>query len=160
MKFIIYSILGYLIECIYTSSIKKSFNYNRGMLMGPYCPIYGISLSITNIVIESDLLFMWKVIIICIFIFFIEYSTSFFLEKFLHRSWWNYSKKKYNINGRVCLDNLIFFVAGSIFVGININPKLNLIFNIINNLYVIIVFLLFVIFLLDCFLSLKKYIKE
>ena len=39
--FILYSILGWMYETIYCS--LKSLKWdNRGMLIGPYCPIYGV----------------------------------------------------------------------------------------------------------------------
>ena len=157
MKFIIYSVFGYFIECIYTSAIEKKFNYKRGLLMGPYCPIYGLTLSATNKIIESNLCYIWKVIIICLVVFFIEYGTSLLLEKIFHRKWWDYSKKKYNLNGRVCLENIVIFIIGALFIGVKINPLFNFIFNIDDGIFIVIVFLLFIIFMIDCFFSIKKY---
>ena len=39
--FIIYSILGFLVEVLDTLYTEKKL-VNRGFLIGPYCPIYGI----------------------------------------------------------------------------------------------------------------------
>ena len=41
--FIIYSILGAIIENIYCSYKQKKIILNRGFLIGPYCPVYGIT---------------------------------------------------------------------------------------------------------------------
>ena len=39
----------------------------------------------------------------------LEYFVSFLLEKLFHNKWWDYSTKKYNLNGRICLRNSILF---------------------------------------------------
>ena len=38
-----YSVLGWCVETIAVSFIKKKMIWNRGFLIGPYCPIYGCS---------------------------------------------------------------------------------------------------------------------
>lgn len=32
----------------------------------------------------------------------LEYVTSWVMEKLFHARWWDYSDKKWNINGRIC----------------------------------------------------------
>ena len=45
-----------------------------------------------------------------------EYIVAWALEKLFHEKYWDYSNKKFNINGRVCLLNSIFWgVLGVIF---------------------------------------------
>lgn len=45
----------------------------------------------------------------------IEYFTSFIMEKLFNARWWDYSSRKFNINGRICLETLIpFGIAGVI----------------------------------------------
>ena len=39
----------------------------------------------------------------------LEYLTSYIMEKACHARWWDYSAKKFNLNGRVCADTLIPF---------------------------------------------------
>ena len=46
----------------------------------------------------------------------LEYFTSFFMEKIFNARWWDYSKRKFNINGRVCLENLVLFGIASCFI--------------------------------------------
>ena len=38
-----YSVLGWCVETIAVSFIKKKMIWNRGFLIGPYCPIYGFA---------------------------------------------------------------------------------------------------------------------
>ena len=47
---------------------------------------------------------------------FLEYFTSYFMEKIFKIRWWDYSRRKFNINGRICLEGLLVFgLAGCAF---------------------------------------------
>lgn len=47
----------------------------------------------------------------------LEYFTSFIMEKLFDARWWDYSSRKFNINGRICLETLLpFGIAGIITV--------------------------------------------
>ena len=39
----------------------------------------------------------------------LEYLTSYFMEKLFHARWWDYSNRRFNLNGRVCANTLIPF---------------------------------------------------
>lgn len=106
--FLIYSIIGWIYETILCSINEKHF-VNRGFLNGPYCPIYGFG-AIFDILILGRinnilLLFILGVLITCS----LEYLTSYIMEKIFHARWWDYSDRKFNINGRVCLIGAIVF---------------------------------------------------
>ena len=96
--FIIYSFIGWLMEVTNCLWEKHRF-INRGFLIGPICPIYGVGsvLLITLLTRYSDnlLRLFLHAIIICSLL---EYFTSFIMEKIFHARWWDYSKKKYNLN--------------------------------------------------------------
>ena len=116
LLFLTYSIIGWLMEVIVTIIEDKEL-VNRGFLIGPYCPIYGVcSISmilLLNKVNNPILLFILSILICSIG----EYLTSFILEKVFKARWWDYSKKKFNLNGRICLQNcLIFGILGFIVV--------------------------------------------
>lgn len=109
LLFLTYSIIGWMIEVTFVSLSSKKF-INRGFLIGPYCPIYGcgglaISLLLKNYTSDYIVTFVLSSVIASV----IEYITSFLMEKLFKARWWDYSKKKFNINGRVCLLNSIFF---------------------------------------------------
>ncbi len=116
MVFFIYSVLGFISETIFTSIKNKKF-VNRGFLFGPYCPVYGFgSLFIIYCLsrYENDpivVFILGSVITSCL-----EYFTSFILEKIFHNKWWDYSDYKYNVNGRICLQNTILFGLGSLVI--------------------------------------------
>ena len=122
--FLIYSFLGYICEIILASINQKKL-VNRGFLFGPYCPIYGIgSLFITYCLSrfwqDPVIVFILGAIITSC----LEYFTSFMLEKIFHNMWWDYSGYKYNLNGRICLQNTLLFGLGSLIVIYVGNPRI------------------------------------
>lgn len=109
LLFITYSVLGWIVESTYCSIFEKKV-INRGFLIGPYCPIYGSAavIIVYFLSIFKDnipLLFIFSMILSGI----VEYITSYVLEKIFKLSLWDYSKNRFNINGRVCLRNLLLF---------------------------------------------------
>ena len=84
----------------------------------------------------------------------IEYFTSYFMEKKYHARWWDYSNKKFNINGRICLETLIPFGILGLFIMYVTNPML---FNIYQSMSEIVVHIisitLFIIFIVDNIIS-------
>ena len=122
LLFITYSFFGWLMEVICRLIQEKRF-INRGFLIGPYCPIYGWGALAITILLKKYLddpiaLFFMSVIICSV----IEYLTSYILEKKYHARWWDYSNKKYNINGRICLETLIPFGLLGMVISYFTNP--------------------------------------
>ena len=94
---------------------KKRF-VNRGFLIGPICPIYGYGVLLILLLVgnKGDILAVFlKSILICSLI---EYFTSYFMEKLFKARWWDYSKRKFNLNGRVCLGTAIPFGILGLFI--------------------------------------------
>lgn len=110
--FILYSILGWIYETIYCS-IKDLRWDNRGMLNGPYCPIYGVG-AVLDVLLCSDLPSRTAVFLVCMLgSAVLEYATSYATEQIFHAVWWDYSKIPFNLHGRICLScSLCFGVAG------------------------------------------------
>ena len=52
----------------------------------------------------------------------LEYFTSYIMEKLFKARWWDYSDKKYNLNGRICLENLVAFGVLGLVMMYLINP--------------------------------------
>lgn len=128
--FFIYSVIGYICEVINCYMANKKFK-DRGFLLGPYCPIYGFGallLTLTLTKYQNDLLILFATsMLICGIL---EYFTSYILEKIFKMRWWDYSKNKYNINGRICLETLIPFGLGGVIIIKLLNP---IFMNLINN---------------------------
>lgn len=154
LLFIIYATLGWLIEVIGKLIEKKRF-INRGFLIGPYCPIYGFgALAITFLLKKytDDIVALFVMAILVCGI--LEYLTSYFMEKIFHARWWDYSTKKFNINGRVCLNTIIPFGLLGCFIMYVSNPFLLKILNALPDLALYILSIaLFIIFIIDNVIS-------
>ena len=122
--FFIYSFAGWLMEVIRVSKKEKKF-VDRGFLIGPYCPIYGYGVLLITILLrkytDDIIVTFFMSLIICGIL---EYLTSYLMEKIFKARWWDYSDRKFNINGRICLENLIPFGIGGCIIVYIINPFL------------------------------------
>lgn len=153
ISFILYSIIGWTMEMVITASENKKF-INRGFLIGPYCPVYGVGAIFIVTLLDqysNDLsaLFVLAVVICSI----VEYTTSYLMEKIFKARWWDYSKIPFNINGRICLSNSILFGFGGIVI-IKINPFIFNMLASLPNLYLGLAFgLLFSLFIIDVSIS-------
>lgn len=87
---------------------------NRGMLKGPWLPIYGFG-SLLVIILLKKLRNKPAEFFIASFIVCgnLEYFTSWIMEKIFNKKWWDYSDIFFNINGRVSLEGLLFFATGA-----------------------------------------------
>lgn len=109
LYFFLYSFLGWLCESIYCSVGNKKV-INRGFLNGPICPIYGFGAMLVIFLIEGFrdnifFLFLFGMLITSM----LEYISGYLLETLFNTKWWDYSNRKFNIKGRVCLKNAIYF---------------------------------------------------
>ncbi|HEY5557096.1 putative ABC transporter permease [Acetobacterium sp.] len=122
--FLLYAIIGWTCEVAYCSIPEKKF-VNRGFLNGPYCPIYGVGAIIIVIFLGPYVHNPVEVFLIgLITTSVLEYITSWGMEKTFHAKWWDYSKAKFNINGRVCLKNSILFGVMSLVLMYFLHPFL------------------------------------
>ena len=117
-----YAILGWCMEVTCKLIEFKRF-INRGFLIGPYCPIYGWGAILITVLLKKytydPLVLFTFAIIICTLL---EYITSYVMEKIFHARWWDYSLRKFNINGRVCLETMIPFGLLGLLMMYFINP--------------------------------------
>lgn len=154
LLFISYAFLGWCMEVTCKFIQYKKF-INRGFLIGPYCPIYGwgalaITILLKRYMEDPLVLFVMSTIICSI----IEYLTSYFMEKKYHARWWDYSNKKFNINGRICLETLIPFGILGVAIMYGTNPILFKLYNQIPQLVInILTVILFIGFILDNIIS-------
>lgn len=154
LLFLSYAVLGWCMEVVVKFIQYKRF-INRGFLIGPYCPIYGwggilITLLLNKYIEDPLALFVFGIIICSI----LEYITSLVMEKIFHARWWDYSSKKFNINGRICLSTMIPFGLLGLLIMYILNPFFFSIFELMNNVTLNIVsIILAVIYLLDNIVS-------
>lgn len=107
--FVFYSCAGWVYESTLCSITDKKL-VNRGFLNGPVCPVYGVGAVAVIFFLNDNQssyleLFITGAVLACT----IEYLTSVILEKLFHAKWWDYTRYKFNIHGRVCLLGAIVF---------------------------------------------------
>lgn len=154
--FFIYSIAGWIMESV-NISIRNKKVTNRGFLIGPYCPIYGSGVVLITILLQKyhdDIpATFFLSILICGAL---EYATSYLMEKIFKARWWDYSTRKFNINGRICLETLIPFGIAGTAITIWINPFLLKYINMVPNLAMhIILGIISILFIVDSVVSFK-----
>lgn len=154
LLFILYSFIGWIIEVINSLIMRKKV-VNRGFLIGPYCPIYGFGtlfmvLLLTKYQDDPFGLFVKSMVICAV----LEYFTSLLMEKMFKMRWWDYSKRKFNIDGRICLETMVMFGFGGLVVIYLLNPFFMTIINHIpTSILIGLDIFLFIIFLLDNIIS-------
>lgn len=156
LYFIIYSLVGWLLEVLLKYVDDKKF-VNRGFLLGPICPIYGYGVLLIILLIgcnDNDLLSIFlKSIFICSIL---EYFTSFIMEKLFKARWWDYSQRRFNINGRICLETMLPFGMGATIILYSIHPKVIYLVNLIPyNIKSMISIIFLALYLIDNFISMR-----
>ena len=109
LLFFVSAILGWCLEVV-CKQVQLHRFINRGFLIGPYCPIYGVgAVSVTLLLSryeDSPFAVFGLAILICGTL---EYVTSFLMEKLFHARWWDYTGRRFQLNGRVSADTLVPF---------------------------------------------------
>lgn len=123
--FLIYGVIGWIYETCLVSIQKKTF-INRGFLTGPVIPIYGFGalLLILSFWDKRDnlvLVFIGSMLLATA----LEYFTSLVMELIFHTRWWDYSRFKFNLNGRVCLAVSLLWGVLAIFMLRILHPAVN-----------------------------------
>lgn len=160
--FMLYSIIGWCYEVFLEVVIYKWGFTNRGVLFGPYCPVYGFgAISFILFVyplikhkkIAKKLIMIPIVFILCMFIATaIELTASYLCEYFLGSwPWQTYSSYKYNFQARVALSPSIRFGIGGVIFLYLLQPLFEKLCTKLGrkNVFLISTFL-FVVILCDC----------
>lgn len=102
--FIVGSFLGYLLETLWYRRLRGKWICRKGVIYGPFSPIYGIAAAVFSKM-------FWKVKSVkylflggCILGSAFEYLCGFLQEKILGTKSWDYSKKRFQLHGRICLE--------------------------------------------------------
>lgn len=105
--FFIYSFLGWVWESAYVS-VKTGKPVNRGFINGPFCTIYGMGAVSIYLLLKPfgenpAVLYIGGVLAATL----LEYITGWLMEKIFHTRWWDYSRKKWNLHGYICLSSSV-----------------------------------------------------
>ena len=103
VMYLVYSFLGWAGETVVATVRGKSFA-NRGAAAGPFCFVYGtaavlLAVGYADLRTKPVMLFVACMLTATV----VEWLTAKLLERLHHRRWWDYSGKKFNLNGYVCL---------------------------------------------------------
>ena len=156
LLFFTYSFAGWFMESVGGILNVKKF-INRGFLIGPYCPVYGVGVVIVSILLKeyvNDIpaLFVLSTVICGT----LEYFTSYIMEKLFNARWWDYKNNKFNINGRICLETLLPFGIAATLILKYINPFFfGIYLGIPDTIRHIITIVFSVIFVSDCIISFR-----
>ncbi len=158
--FTIYGFVGWLCEVIYCSILSKKIA-NRGFLAGPVCPVYGFGALfliwlLSPIAYSIPIIFLSGMVITST----VEYVTGWLLETFFGTRWWDYSNKKFNLEGRVCLENSIYFGIMGVLLIKAIHPGIEYLVGSIPYLYLNILCIgIAVGFIMDCIFTLNTLVN-
>ena len=124
--FIIYSVVGYIIETLFGIVTKGRWESRQSFLYGPFCAIYGLGAAIMIIFLHKyskkyNTLFIGGFIVGSI----VEYLVSWIGEMILGVKWWDYSDMPLNINGRICVYFSLFWGFLALYLIASFNPKID-----------------------------------
>ena len=128
--FIIYSILGFVIETLYGMMTKGVLESRQSFLYGPFCGIYGLGAVIMIIFLHKyqtkyNALFIGGFIVGSI----TEYVVSLIGEMIFGVKWWDYSGMPLNLNGRICVFFSLFWGFLGMYLIASLNPKIDRLIN-------------------------------
>ena len=99
--FFVYSLLGWILETVVAAAKQKRF-VNKGLINLPFCILYGVAgvfLTVFGAELDGLWLYLGAVIIISVF----KWLAGRTIEKFYHERWWDYSNRRFNLDGYVAL---------------------------------------------------------
>ncbi len=124
--FFIFSFVGWVWE-VSLHLISEHAFVNRGILQGPWLPIYGFGALLILVLLHRfrsrpAVEFLCAVALCGL----VEYFTAYFME-ITHdgHKWWDYSGYFLNLHGRICAEGLLVFGLGGIAVVYFLAPLLD-----------------------------------
>lgn len=101
--FYFYCFVGWCFESSYVSACKRKL-INRGFMRGPFLPLYGsgaIMMLVVSMPVRDNLFLVY--IAGCLGATVLEYITGVIMEALFKVRYWDYSNKKFNFQGHICL---------------------------------------------------------
>ncbi|MDO4300580.1 MAG: putative ABC transporter permease [Clostridia bacterium] len=159
--FTVYSVMGWLYEVILETFIYGWGFSNRGVLFGPYCPVYGVGallfiITVNRFIAKKPKIERFKLIpvvfILCmITATFVELAAAYILEYFTGSwPWQTYAGYAINFQARIALSPSIRFGIGGIIILYIIQPYLEKrLLHLRDNALNIIVIIISIVFIAD-----------
>ena len=123
LYFMLYSVIGWLYEVFLEVVVYRWGFSNRGVLFGPYCPIYGTAAVIFILLltgIKKKTIRVKSMNLTPVVVFFLivvistllELSGSYIMEALTGGWMWDYTRFAWNFQGRIALNPSLRFGAG------------------------------------------------
>lgn len=154
--FLIYCFFGWCIESTFVSCRKHKL-VNRGFLNGPVIPIYGsgaIAILFATLPVRAH---PWAVFLLgMLAATILEYFTGAAMEAIFKVRYWDYSDKRFNLNGHICMNTSLAWGALSVVLVEWLHrPIERLVLSLSETVSEVLAFVLSGIFLMDLAMSLK-----
>lgn len=113
LMFFAFAFIGWCWEVL-IHLVEDHVFVNRGTMMGPWLPIYGVggTFGVFVMTVFGKRLLKYPIITFLVVMTLcgtIEYFSSFVLEEIYGIRWWDYTGYFLNINGRICLEGVLIF---------------------------------------------------
>lgn len=126
--FMVISVFGWMWEG-FLYLLKDDMYVNRGFLIGPWLPIYGMGAVMLEILFhkwrDRPVLTFVSSMVLCTLL---EYVTAWYLELTWGVKWWDYSGMPFELHGRICLLGSILFGIGGLLLVWVISPLLYILY--------------------------------
>ena len=109
MFFYLYCFAGWVIESTIVSVSRRRL-VNRGFLRGPYLPLYGtgaLAILLIALPLQKNPAAVYFGGMLGATV--LEYFTGWAMESIFKMKYWDYSKNKWNLHGRICLKSSLFW---------------------------------------------------
>lgn len=105
--FFLYSFVGWCMECVVIRREKGAWE-NRGFVRLPFCIIYGFGAMLGYAVLRplmghTIVLYIVSAVGATAF----EYATGCLMQRLFGEFWWDYSHKRFNYKGMICLESTV-----------------------------------------------------
>ena len=120
---LIFSIIGLVIETIYCFITTGIVESRKGLILGPFCPIYGVGAALLIILLNEYKDNKLKVFVLgAVYGSIFEYICSYIMQVMYGSRFCDYSYTTFQINGRISLTYTVFWgVLSVILIGYIIN---------------------------------------
>ena len=115
-------ICGWVLELFFRRFVSNralKIWINPGFLIGPYLPLYGFGLCILYLMAKLEAFITSKILLFClmaVFMTLLEYIAGVIFIKGLHVKLWDYSDRKFNVQGIICpLFSFFWAILGAVY---------------------------------------------
>ena len=116
--------VGWFIELLFRRMVSQHRWVNPGFLNGPYLPLYGVTTVLLYLIRDLGLGFGYTLVLYIVVPTLIEYLTGLFFVKVYSIRLWDYSDRRFNIQGIICPLFTLFWALLGVLFGLVVYPVL------------------------------------